>query len=118
MSDIRHVALIHGAWARGDSWGPARTAFEERGYIVRTPTPTVDFAAVTTPVMVIRCECYRVVPPQIAPKTAARYRQGTYVQVPRADHLPFFGAALPVTMGHIDDWIAENRVLGLSNPRN
>ena len=118
MSDIRHVALIHGAWARGDSWGPARTAFEERGYTVRTPTPTVDFAAVTTPVLVIRGECDRVVPPQIAPKTAARYRRGTYVQVPRADHLPFFGAALPVTMGHIDDWIAENRVLGLSNPRN
>src|SRR5690349_21421484 len=38
MSDTKHVVLIHGAWARGDSWGPARTAFEERGYTVHTPT--------------------------------------------------------------------------------
>jgi pimeloyl-ACP methyl ester carboxylesterase len=38
MTDTKHVVLIHGAWARGDSWGPARTAFEERGYTVHTPT--------------------------------------------------------------------------------
>jgi hypothetical protein len=33
------------------------------------------------------------------------------VEIPRADHLVFFGEALPVTMGHIDDWIARNHVL-------
>jgi pimeloyl-ACP methyl ester carboxylesterase len=69
-------------------------------------------------VLVIRGECDRVVPPQIAPKTAARYRRGTYVEIPRADHLAFSRGALPVTMGHIDDWIAKNHVLGLSSPRN
>ena len=77
MSDIRHVVLIHGAWARGDSWGPARTAFEERGYIVHTPTL-------------------------------------------RHHELPLHeGAAkiAPLSMrDYIDDWIAENRVLGLSTP--
>ena len=38
MSGTKHVVLIHGAWGRGYSWGPARTAFEERGYTVHTPT--------------------------------------------------------------------------------
>ena len=56
-------------------------------------------------------ECDRLVPPQVAPWTAARYQRGTYVEIPRADHLVFNGEALPVTMGHIDDWIARNHVL-------
>jgi pimeloyl-ACP methyl ester carboxylesterase len=262
MSDTKHVVLIHGAWARGGSWGPARAAFEERGYTVHTPTlrhhelplqegamkiaplsmreytddlvalvdsldspplvvglslggllaqlvaartrhagvvaacpippagifaatpttlrslgsiygrhflqprpwakplypptwerfrrwianaqteetarefyvdlvcepgrafceiffsfldrgkaTTVNFSAVATPVLVIRGECDRVVPPQVAPKTAAQYQRGTYVEIPRADHLVFSGEALPVTMGRIDDWIVRNCVL-------
>jgi pimeloyl-ACP methyl ester carboxylesterase len=260
MSDTKHVVLIHGTWARGDSWGPTRAAFEERGYTVHTPTlrhhelplhegamkiaplsmrdytddlaalvdsldspplivglslggllaqlvaartrhaglvaacpapaagfipnatglrnfarlvgrhflqprpwakplypptwerfrrlianaqteetareffadlvcesgrayceialpyldrgkaTTVNFAAVTTPVLAIRGECDRVIPPQVAPWTAARYQRGTYVEIPRADHAVFFGEALPVTIGHIDDWIARNRL--------
>ena len=265
MSDTKHVVLIHGTWARGDSWGPTRAAFEERGYTVHTPTlryhelpleegamkiaplsmrdytddlvalvdsldtpplivglslggllaqvvaartrhagvvaacpvraagilaatpttlrsvgsifgrhflqprpwadplypptwqrfrrwianaqtedaareffddfvcesgrayceiffpildrgkaTTVNFAAVTTPVLVIRGECDRVVPPQIAPKTAARYQRGTHVQIPRSDHLVFSGEALPVTMRQVDDWIARNRVLAVA----
>lgn len=265
MSNTKHVVLIHGTWARGDSWGPTRAAFEERGYTVHTPTlrhhelplqegamkiaplsmrdytddlvalvdsldspplivglslggllaqlvaartrhagvvaacpspaagifaatpttlgcfgsvfgshylqprpwakplypttwqrfrrwianaqteettreffadlvcesgrayceivfpyldrgkaTTVNFAAVTTPMLAIRGECDRLVPPQIAPTTAARYQRGTYVEIPRADHLVFFGEALPVTMGHIDDWIARNRVLAIA----
>ena len=264
MADTKQVVLIHGTWARGDSWGPARAAFEERGYTVHTPTlrhhelplqegamkiaplsmrdytddlvaltdsldspplivglslggllaqlvaartrhagvvaacpipaagfipnptavrnavtlvgrhflqprpwakplypptwerfrrsvanaqteetareffadlvcesgrayceaafpyldrgkaTTVNFAAVTTPVLVIRGEHDRGIPPQVAPWTAARYQRGTYVEVPRADHLVFFGEALPVTMGHIDDWIARNHVLAIA----
>jgi hypothetical protein len=35
------------------------------------------------------------------------------VEIPRFDHLVFFGEALPVTMGHIADWIARNHVLAL-----
>ncbi|MGH3540969.1 MAG: alpha/beta hydrolase [Mycobacterium sp.] len=265
MSNTKHVVLIHGTWARGDSWGPTRAAFEERGYTVHTPTlryhelplqdgaikiaplsmrdytddlvalvdsldappllvglslggllaqlaaartrhagvvaacpvpaagifaptpatlrsfgslfgrhylqprpwakplypptwqkfrrwianlqteetareffadfvcesgraycelvfpfldrgkaTTVNFAAVTTPMLAIRGERDRVVPPQIAPKTAARYLRGSYVEIPRSDHLVFSGEALPVTMGHIDDWIARNHVLAIA----
>lgn len=72
---------------------------------------TVDFAAVTTPVLVIRGERDRLIPPQLAPKTAARYQKGTFVEIPGSDHLVFFGDALPITMAHIDDWIARNHVL-------
>ncbi|ORB72727.1 alpha/beta fold hydrolase [Mycobacterium scrofulaceum] len=262
MSGAKHVVLIHGTWGRGDHWGPARAAFEERGYTVHTPTlrhhelpsaegamklaslsmrdytddlvalvdsldsppllvglslggllaqlvaartrhagvvaacptpaagifaptpatlrsfgsvfgrhflqprpwakplypttwprfrrwvanaqteevarevfggfvcesgrayceivfpsldrgkaATVDFAAIATPVLAIRGEYDRMVPPQIAPKTAARYRRGSWVDIPGSDHLVFTGNALPVTMGHIDEWIATNRVL-------
>jgi pimeloyl-ACP methyl ester carboxylesterase len=38
MSDTKHVVLIHGSWSRGEQWAPARAAFEERGYMVHTPT--------------------------------------------------------------------------------
>jgi pimeloyl-ACP methyl ester carboxylesterase len=72
---------------------------------------TVNFAAVTTPVLLIRGECALLIPPQVAPWTAARYQRGTYVEVPRFDHLVFCGEALPVTMGHIDYWMARNHVL-------
>ncbi|MBV8789336.1 MAG: alpha/beta hydrolase [Mycobacterium sp.] len=71
----------------------------------------VDFAAVTTPVLAIGADCDRMVPTAIARQTAARYRQGTYVEIPRSDHMVFSGAALPVTMGHIDNWMARNHVL-------
>jgi pimeloyl-ACP methyl ester carboxylesterase len=80
-------------------------------YLDRGKATTVNFAAVTTPVLVIRGECDRSIPRKVAPWTAARYQRGTYVEIPRSDHLVFFGDALPVTMGHIDDWIARNQVL-------
>src|SRR5271166_398962 len=80
-------------------------------FLDRGKATTVNFAAVTTPVLAIRAECDRVVAPQVAPWTAARYQRGTYVEIPRSDHLVFFGEALPMTMGHIDDWIARNHVL-------
>jgi pimeloyl-ACP methyl ester carboxylesterase len=72
-------------------------------YLDRGKATTVNFAAVTTPVLVIRGEHDRGIPPQVAPWTAARYQRGTYVEIPRSDHLVFFGEALPVTMGHIYD---------------
>jgi pimeloyl-ACP methyl ester carboxylesterase len=261
MSDTKHVVLIHGTWCRGDSWGPARAAFEERGYTVHTPTlrhhelslqegamkiaplsirdytddlvalvdslnspplvvglslggllaqlvaartrhagliaacpapaaglilnpktlrgaaslvgrhylqprpwakplypptwqrfrrwianaqseeiahevfaelvsesgrayceivfpyldrgkaTTVNFAAVTSPVLVIRGECDRLIPPQVAPWTASRYQRGSCVEIPGSDHLVFFGEALPIAMKHIDEWITRNQVL-------
>jgi len=261
MSNTKHVVLIHGTWGRGDSWGPARAAFEERGYTVHTPTlrhhelplhdgamkiaplsmrdytddlvalvdeldappllvghslggllaqlvaartrhsgvvaacpapspgvfaptpttlrsfgslfgrlylpprpwakplypptwqrfrrwiantqteetarelfadlvcdsgranceivfpfldrgkaTTVNFAAVTTPVLAIGGECDRIIAPQVARKTAARYGRGTFVEIPHFDHFVFSGHGLPVTMSHIDDWIAKHHV--------
>jgi pimeloyl-ACP methyl ester carboxylesterase len=83
-------------------------------YLDRGKATTVNFAAVTTPVLAIGGECDRVIPPQVARKTAARFQRGTYVEIPRSDHLVFFGEALPVTMGHIDDWIARNHVLAIA----
>jgi pimeloyl-ACP methyl ester carboxylesterase len=71
----------------------------------------VDFAAVTTPVLVMGAECDRIVPAGIVRRTAARYQHGTSVEIPRSDHMVFSGAALPVTMSYIDDWMARNHVL-------
>jgi pimeloyl-ACP methyl ester carboxylesterase len=71
----------------------------------------VDFAAVTAPVLAIGAECDRIVPAKVARQTAARYQHGTYVEIPRSDHMVFSGAALPVTMSYIDDWMARNHVL-------
>ena len=74
----------------------------------------VDYAAVTTPVLVIGGECDRILPAGAVRKTAARYQHGTSVEIPLSDHMVFSGAALPVTMGHIDDWIARNHVLAIA----
>lgn len=71
----------------------------------------VDYAAVTTPVLVIGGECDRIVPAGVIRQTAARYQHGTSVEIAGSDHMVFAGTALPVAMGHIDDWIAKNRLL-------
>jgi pimeloyl-ACP methyl ester carboxylesterase len=71
----------------------------------------VDFAAVTAPVLVMGAECDRIVPAAVVRRTAARYQHGTAVEIPRSDHMVFSGAALPVTMSYIDDWMARNHVL-------
>lgn len=71
----------------------------------------VDFAAVTGPVLVMGGECDRIVPAGVVRQTAARYRYGAYVVIPHSDHMVFSGAALTVTMAHIDNWIGENHVL-------
>ncbi len=70
----------------------------------------VDYAAVTTPVLVIGGEHDRIVPAAAVRETAARYRHGTCVEMARCDHMVFSGSALPIAMGHIDDWIASNRI--------
>jgi pimeloyl-ACP methyl ester carboxylesterase len=81
------------------------------GVVKLSKAPFVDFAAVTTPVLAIRAECDRIVPAGIVRRTAARYQHGTSVEIPRCDHMVFSGAALPVTMSHIDDWMTRNHVL-------
>jgi pimeloyl-ACP methyl ester carboxylesterase len=77
----------------------------------------VDFAAVTAPVLVMAAECDRIVSAGIVRRTAARYQHGSSVEIPRSDHMVFSGAALPVTMSYIDDWMARNHVLA-ADPAN
>jgi pimeloyl-ACP methyl ester carboxylesterase len=79
-------------------------------WLDRARAAAVDFAAVTTPVLVIAGEYDRILPPRTVRQTAAGYKTATYIEIPRSDHLVFCGKALPVTMGHIDDWTAENHV--------
>jgi len=83
-------------------------------FLDRGKATTVNFAGVKSPVLVIGGECDRVVPAGVVRQTAAKYRYGTYVEIPRSDHLVFCGEALPVTMGHIDDWIVRNHVLAIA----
>lgn len=71
----------------------------------------VDFAAVTAPVLVIGAEYDRIVSAGVVRRTAARYQHGSCVEIPRSDHMVFSGAALPITMSYIDNWMARNHVL-------
>ena len=83
------------------------------GSLKLSKATVVDFAAVTTPVLVMGGECDRIVSSGVVRQTAARYQHGSHVEIPRCDHMVFSGAALPVTMGHIDDWIARDHVLAV-----
>jgi pimeloyl-ACP methyl ester carboxylesterase len=77
----------------------------------RGKAATVDFAAITTPVLIIAGECDRLLPARIPRLTAARYQNATYVEISGADHYVFSGEALPITMRYIDDWLAKNHLL-------
>ena len=79
-------------------------------WLDRAKAATVNYSDITTPVLVIAGECDRILLPRMRDRPA-RYQQATYVEIPRSDHMVFSGKALPVTMGHIDDWIARNYVL-------
>jgi pimeloyl-ACP methyl ester carboxylesterase len=76
-----------------------------------TDIPNAALAAIAGPVLVIGGGADRIVPTRLARRLAARYRNGTYSEVPGSDHLVLHGNALSVAMGQIDDWIARNHVL-------
>jgi len=80
-------------------------------WLDRAKAASVDFAAVTTPVLAIGAESDKTVDPRVPRTTATKYRQGTYVEIPRSDHLVFVGESLPPTISRIDDWMARNNVL-------
>ncbi len=71
----------------------------------------VDYTAVATPVLVIGGEFDRIVPAGAVRQTGARYQHGSSVEIAESDHMVFSGAALPVTMGHVDDWMLKNCLL-------
>ena len=79
-------------------------------WLDRAKAATVDFAVITTPVLAMGANRRTA-----NPRGPAHHRhedpQGTYVEIPRSDHLIFVGVSLPVTMTRIDDWMARNHVL-------
>jgi pimeloyl-ACP methyl ester carboxylesterase len=80
-------------------------------WLDRSKAASVDFAATTTPVLTIGAELDRTVNKRVPRATAGKYLRGTYVEIPRSDHLVFVGETLPVTMRRIDEWMARNNVL-------
>ena len=70
----------------------------------------VDHSAITTPVLAIWGERSHRAGRGAVRQAATRYRHGTSVEIAGSDHMVFSGAALPVTMGHIDDWMLRNRL--------
>ena len=80
-------------------------------FLDRGKATKVDFAAITAPVLAIGAERDRTVNHRVGRATARHYGNGTYVEIPASDHLVFHGAALPVTMARIDEWMARNGVL-------
>ncbi len=56
--------------------------------------------------LVIVGELDLIVPAAAVRQAAARYRHGTSLEVPNTGRMVFSGAALAVTMGLIDDWLA------------
>ncbi|OBB92387.1 alpha/beta hydrolase [Mycobacterium sp. 852002-30065_SCH5024008] len=79
-------------------------------WLDRNKAARVDFGAVTGPVLVISGAHDRIMPPRLARRTAGRFANASYVEIPGSDHMVFSGAALPATMGLIDDWIATHRL--------
>lgn len=77
-------------------------------WLDRRHAAAVDPCSIAAPVLVLRGSADRMVPARVARHTASEYRDGTYVEIPGADHLVFHGAALPATMAAIDRWLAEH----------
>ena len=80
------------AYPRLDRWRSAR----------------VDHHCLTGPVLVIGAERDRIVPARLARRTARRYANGSYVEIPGSDHLVFSADSLEATMGRIDSWLSRS----------
>jgi pimeloyl-ACP methyl ester carboxylesterase len=71
----------------------------------------VNAAAVKTPVLVVGGDCDLIVPAEVLRQTAAQYQHADIVQMAGADHMVFSGESLPITMGHLDDWLIKNELV-------
>lgn len=69
---------------------------------------TVDFSAITGPVLVLGAQNDRIIHRKIARATARRYPTAKYIEIPHSDHMMFFGQFLSPTMAHVDNWLREN----------
>lgn len=79
-------------------------------WLDKANSAAVDYSAMRGPVLVIGGEFDRIVRPSRARQSAARHTDATYVEVPRSDHFVLAGAALPVAMDHIDQWVDRNQL--------
>lgn len=79
-------------------------------YLDRHHAATVDFAAVTAPVLAIGAEQDSAVNPRIPRATARRYSDADHVEIPGADHALFDRPFLDLTMTAIDNWMTERAV--------
>lgn len=84
-------------------------AYWEMGFpwLDRQKAARVHFDRITTPVLAISGNRDRIVAPRVARVTASKYAHGTFVSIPGADHMVFDGAALPITMTEIDNWLTS-----------
>lgn len=80
-------------------------------YLDWSHAATVDFHAITTPVLVIGAEQDRAVHRRIPRATARRYRNADHVEIAGADHALFHGPFVSLTMAAIDDWMTTRSVL-------
>jgi alpha-beta hydrolase superfamily lysophospholipase len=79
-------------------------------YLDRRHAATVDFDAITAPVLVIGAEQDRAVNRRIPRATARRYRDADHVEIPGADHALFDEPFLELTMTAIDSWMAKRAI--------
>ncbi|KAA0099702.1 hypothetical protein CIW49_08960 [Mycolicibacterium sp. P1-18] len=79
-------------------------------YLDRRHAATVEFDAITAPVLVIGAEQGRTVNRRIPRATARRYRDAHHVEIPGADHALFDEPFLDLTMTAIDGWMAKRAV--------
>ena len=66
-------------------------------WLDRSRAARVDYDAIAGPVLVIGGGHDRIVPPRLAGRTAARYANASYVEIPGSDHTVFCGQALPIS---------------------
>ncbi len=79
-------------------------------WLDRRKAATVDYAAITTPVLAIGATHDNIINPRIPRTTAKKFTNGTYTEIHESDHLVFIGKALPACMAAIDTWITQEKI--------
>lgn len=77
-------------------------------FLDRGRAASIDYGAVSGPVLVTGGTQDRMISTEVPRQTAARYANGKFVEVHAADHMQIFGSSLAEVLGHIDQWIDEN----------
>jgi pimeloyl-ACP methyl ester carboxylesterase len=65
---------------------------------------------ITAPVLVISGHDDRIVRAAIGRRTAARFRDGVFVEIPNQDHMLPAGSGLPKVMAEFDRWIVDKKL--------